>query len=34
LGAAGWGLTHGPGPVYISREVQFRTISMDAFSLH
>ena len=34
LGAAGWGQPGGPGPQYITREVQFRTLSMDAFSLH
>ena len=34
LGAAGWGLPDGPRPAYITREVQFRTLSMDAFSLH
>jgi len=34
LGAAGWGQVNGPRPVYISREVQFQTISMDSFSLH
>ncbi len=34
LGAAGWGLSAGPQPAYISHEVMFRSISMDAFSLH
>ena len=34
LGAAGWGQPDGPLPQYITREVQFRSISMDAFSLH
>ena len=34
LGAAGWGQPDGPIPEYISNEVQFRTISMDAFSLN
>ena len=34
LGAAGWGQPEGPRPRYITREVQFRSISMDAFSLH
>ena len=33
LGAAGWGLPEGPRPQYITREVMFRSISMDAFSL-
>lgn len=33
LGAAGWGQPYGPRPAYITREVQFRSISMDAFSL-
>ena len=33
LGAAGWGQPDGPRPEYITREVQFRSISMDAFSL-
>ncbi len=33
LGAAGWGQPQGPQPEYITREVQFRSISMDAFSL-
>ena len=34
LGAAGWGQPDGPRPQYITREVQFRSLSMDAFSLH
>lgn len=34
LGAAGWGQSHGPQPAYITRDVQFRSLSMDAFSLH
>lgn len=33
LGAAAWGQPQGPKPSYITREVQFQTISMDAFSL-
>jgi len=33
LGAAGWGQPGGAKPHYIGREVQFQTISMDAFSL-
>ncbi len=33
LGAAGWGQPQGPKPEYISHEVMFRTIAMDAFSL-
>ena len=33
LGAAGWGQPEGPRPQYLSHEVQFRSISMDAFSL-
>lgn len=33
LGAASWGTEQAPRPRYISREVQFQTISMDAFSL-
>lgn len=34
LGAAGWGQPGGPRPDYISHEVMFRSISMDAFCLH
>ena len=34
LGAAGWGQPEGPKPRYITRAVQMRSISMDAFSLH
>ena len=34
LGAAGWGQPGGPRPDYISHEVMFSSISMDAFSLH
>lgn len=34
LGAAGWGQPDGPFPHYITREVMYRTISMDAFSFH
>ena len=33
LGAAQWGQPDGPKPQYLSHEVQFRSISMDAFSL-
>lgn len=34
LGAAGWGTSNGPRPRYITRDVQFQTLAMDAFSLH
>lgn len=34
LGAAGWGQPGGGQPRYITREVQFRSISMDSLSLH
>ncbi len=34
LGAAGWGQPGGSAPAYITREVQMRSLSMDAFSLH
>ena len=34
LGAAGWGQPQGPLPRYITREVMYRSLSMDAFSLH
>lgn len=34
LGAAGWGQPGGTAPRYISHEVMFRSIAMDAFSLH
>jgi len=33
LGAALWGQSDSPRPQYITRDVQFRSISMDAFSL-
>ncbi len=33
LGAARWGQPQGTQPQYITRDVQFRSISMDAFSL-
>ena len=33
LGAAGWGQAGGPLPEYISHEVMFQSLSMDAFSL-
>lgn len=33
LGAAGWGQADGPLPEYISREVTYRFLSMDAFAL-
>lgn len=33
LGAALWGQADSPRPQYITRDVQFRSISMDAFSL-
>lgn len=34
LGAAGWGQPQGPLPRYITREVMYRSLSMDAFSLN
>ena len=34
LGAAGWGGSNSPRPRYITRDVQFQTLAMDAFSLH
>ncbi len=34
LGAASWGQADGPKPSYISHEVIYTTLSMDAFSLH
>jgi len=34
LGAAGWGQAGGPQPDYISHEVIYTSLSMDAFSLH
>lgn len=34
LGAAGWGQPQGPLPRYITREVVYRSLSMDAFGLH
>jgi len=34
LGAAGWGQPGASTPRYITRDVQFRSLSMDAFSLH
>ncbi len=33
LGAAGWGQPGGSTPTYLTREVQWRSLSMDAFSL-
>lgn len=33
LGAAAWGQPNSPRPQYLTREVQLRSISMDAFSL-
>ena len=33
LGAVLWGQADSPRPQYITRDVQFRSISMDAFSL-
>ena len=34
LGAANWGQVGGPAPEYISHEVVYQSLSMDAFSLH
>jgi 4,5-DOPA dioxygenase extradiol len=34
LGAAGWGQQPGVQPRYISHEVIYTSLSMDAFSLH
>lgn len=34
LGAATWGQVGGPAPEYISHEVVYQSLSMDAFSLH
>lgn len=34
LGAAHWGQPGGGTPAYITRDVQFRSLSMDAFGLH